>query len=168
MAELALDPRASMAQIAQRAGVSRVTLYGHVATRADLLTQVLAQHVSDAVAALAECSYDQGGAAMVNELVRCSWDLMASLGPLLAEAEAELGAASVRHAHGGVLARVDELISQGMAEGHLASTQPSQWLSYAYFSLLSGAAHLAATPQGRAEVVEELIESVTVLFQAQT
>ena len=168
LAALAADPRASMAQIAQRAGVSRVTLYGHVKTRAELLAQVLEEHVARAVTALADCTYDRGGAGMVDELVRCSWGVMAELGPLMAEAEAELGAQVVRGAHAGVLQRIDQLISQGVARGDLATTQPSQWLSYAYFSLLTGATQLAHGRANEGDVVDELIESVGILLQVQT
>lgn len=157
-----------MAEIAERAGVSRVTLYGHVSSRAELLSQVLEQHVDQAVTALADCTYERGGAAMVDDLVRCSWDVMAALGPLLSEAESELGARTVREAHAGVLQRVDELISQGVALGDLATKQPSQWLSYAYFSLLSGATQLANGRANQADIVEELIESVGNLFAVRT
>ncbi len=168
LAALAADPRASMAEIAQRAGVSRVTLYGHVNTRAELLALVLEEHVGRAVNALADCTYERGGAAMVDDLVRCSWGVMAELGPLMVEAEAELGARVVRQAHAGVLQRVDQLIAHGVAQGDLATTQPSQWLSYAYFSLLTGATQLSHGRANQADVVEELIESVGALLQVRT
>src|SRR5216684_4659102 len=49
---LARDPDASIADIAQAAGVGRVTLYGHFKSRADLIDAVLARTLEHADALL--------------------------------------------------------------------------------------------------------------------
>src|SRR4051794_6946267 len=52
VARLALDPEASVADIAKTAGVGRVTLYGHFGTRADLIDAVMTRTMERADAVL--------------------------------------------------------------------------------------------------------------------
>ena len=70
---LVRDPEATVARIAKEAGVGRVTLYGHYATRAELVDAAFRQATEEAGAILS--AVDTGGDPMaaLTRLITASW-----------------------------------------------------------------------------------------------
>jgi AcrR family transcriptional regulator len=140
LACLAANPRASMTEIAQAAGVGRVTLYGHFSSRRELLDAATAQTMRRAEAELAPLDLDGDPEEALDLLVRSSWRLVDDFHGLLTAAEHELGSDHIREHHDQTMLRVRQLIERGQAAGKFRTDLSSQWLTGSFFSLLQGAA----------------------------
>lgn len=122
------DPQASLAEVATAAGVGRVTLYGHFATREELLEATLARALERAEVTLAEV--DLGGPAIeaLDRVVRSSWEVVAGFHGLLAALERHVDAAHIRAHHGEPIRRLEALLERGRAEGSVRTDLPVGWL----------------------------------------
>src|SRR5690348_9184640 len=72
----AADPAASIAQVVRAAGVGRVTLYGHFATRADLIDAVFDRTIAQAEAALEALDLTGDPAQALVRLVDSFWRMV--------------------------------------------------------------------------------------------
>ncbi len=96
---LARDPDANVSEIAQAAGVGRVTLYGHFKTRADLVDAVLARTVAQADAVLDTTDTTGDPREALTRLIASTWQIVDQFRSLLRAAQSELTAGySVMHA----------------------------------------------------------------------
>jgi AcrR family transcriptional regulator len=141
---LARDPDASVGDIAQAAGVGRVTLYGHFKSRADLIEAVLARTVTHADAALD--GTDTGGdprAALVR-LVTSSWQIVDQFRAVLTAAQRELPTGQIRAGHDKVLRRVHALVDRGQRSGAFRADLPAQWMVGVCYSVMHAAAEECA------------------------
>lgn len=136
---LSVNPRASMAEIAQAAGIGRVTLYGHFSSRKELLEAVVEQTMHEAEVQLAPLDLGGDPRAALDLLIRSSWRIIDKLHGLMAAAEQELGADRIRDHHDRTLHRVRGLIERGQAEGAFRSDQSSSWITACFFAILHGA-----------------------------
>jgi AcrR family transcriptional regulator len=134
------DPDATIAQIAKRAGVGRVTLYGHFATRAELIDAVFAQVSAEADAVLDGVDTSGDPVEALARLVNATWRLVHRSRSLVAAVERELPAERVREHHDRHLARGTELIRRGRAQGVFRSDLPEQWLATTMYTLMHAAA----------------------------
>jgi AcrR family transcriptional regulator len=137
---LAANPRASMTEIAQAAGVGRVTLYGHFSSRRELIDAAAAQTMSRADAQLAPLDLDGDAREALELLVTSCWRSIHNFRGLLGAAEEELGADRIRQHHDELMLRVRRLIERGQAEARFRSDQPAEWLVACFFAILHGAA----------------------------
>jgi AcrR family transcriptional regulator len=153
---LAANPRASMAEIAQAAGIGRVTLYGHFSSRPELIRAVLAETMGHVEGHLAPLQLDGEPGAALNLLVTSSWRIIDRFHGLLEAAEQELGTEVIRGHHDQVMLRVRRLIERGQTEGAFRSDLPADWLASCFFAILhGGAAEIRAgrLSETRAEMV---------------
>lgn len=137
---LRTDSRASMADIAAEAGVSRVTMYGHFSSRGELVEAVFTRAMERADSALA--TLDRGGDPWdaLHRLVDASWQLIAASQLILRAAIDECGPDVVRQHHGEPFARVDKLIRRGRKSGIFRRDLPEAWLITCFYSILHAAA----------------------------
>ncbi|MFN4001823.1 TetR/AcrR family transcriptional regulator [Microcella sp.] len=137
---LTANPNASLADIAQAAGIARITLYGHFASRQDLLSALV--HTTMARVEAELDSVELGGDAWqaLESLVTSSWRLVNSLGVLRGVVEHALPAEEMHTSHSDPRARVEHLLIRGRTDGVFRSDQSVQWQTACYFSLLHGAA----------------------------
>ncbi len=137
---LGRDPTASIADIAQAAGVGRVTLYGHFGSRAELVDAVFRRALSHADAILD--AVDLGGEPRqaLTRLVASSWRILDQHSVLLLAAERELPSEHIRARHDGPMSRVQALIRRGQQDGAFRSDLPAQWLTAVFYSAMHGAA----------------------------
>jgi len=135
------NPDASLAEVAQAAGVGRVTLYGHFPSRQALVDAVLAHAIRQAHAVLDAEAIDHGAASdALSRLIRSSWPILAQHRGLLAAAQRELPPARIRRHHDQAMARVERLIARGQDEGDFRTDLPRPWLVATFYSLMHAAA----------------------------
>lgn len=137
---LRADPDASMAQIADVAGVGRVTLYGHFATRADLIDAALADVLDRGNRVLEGLDLDGDARAAFGRLVDSSWRLLDESRALLAVAQRELPQGRIRDLHEDLEGRVRRLLERGQREGVFRGDLPVAWLLATMHALMHAAA----------------------------
>lgn len=162
---LAANPRASMAEIAQAAGVGRVTLYGHFSSRKDLIEAATVQTMGRADAQLAPLNLDGDPRDALELLVTSSWRILTDLHGILGAAEQELGIDRIREHHDQTMLRVRRLIERGQAEGVFRRDQPAAWLTACYFAILHGAAtEIRAGRLSEAQATKEIPATIQALM----
>jgi AcrR family transcriptional regulator len=149
---LRANPDASVADIAQAAGVGRVTLYGHFATRADLLDAALVDVLDGSNRVLEELDLDGDPREALGRLVASSWTLLDEVRALVVAAQRELPPGRVRELHDGLEDRVRRLLGRGQREGAFRDDLPVGWLLATMHALMNGAANEVAS--GRLDPAE--------------
>jgi TetR/AcrR family transcriptional regulator, mexCD-oprJ operon repressor len=135
------DPDASVAAIAEQAGVGRVTVYGHYPSREALVDAVLGRAVAEAHRALADIDLDGLPAEQaLTELMRSSWQILDSHRRLLSAAHRHLPAERIRAHHDAALRRVQRLVARGQREGVFRTDLPRGWLVTCLYSVMHAAA----------------------------
>lgn len=134
------NPDASIADIAAVAGVGRVTLYGHFATRAELIDAALSDSIERGEQVLREVPLNGDAKAALQRLVASSWALIDQSRALLAAAQRELPAARIREMHEKAEARMRDLLIRGQHEGTLRADLPVTWLLTTTHVIMNGAA----------------------------
>ncbi len=137
---LGRSPEATLAEIAEAAGVGRVTLYGHFSSRAELLDAVI-QHVleqGDAVLEPVDLAGDPRKA--LARLIEASWEVLDRSRSILVAAQKELSPARIQELHHEPATRVARLVERGQAEGVFRSDVPVSWLVVTMHHLMHAAA----------------------------
>lgn len=137
---LSADPGASMADIAKAAGLVRVTVYGHFASREELIEAVLIRTIDRSEAELAEIDLDGDAVAALDRLVRRSWRIVDTFHRLLGVAEEALSNDRIMAHHAEPMARVQALIERGQREGSMRRDLGAEWLTSCYTAILHAAA----------------------------
>ncbi len=133
-------PTASMADIAKRAGLGRVTLYGHFASRAELLEGVVTRVLEQGAHALAAVDLSGNPRDALRRLIESSWVLTSRAASIIAAAEEELPPGRMQELHADPAARVEALIERGRSEGVFRTDMPTSWLVTVIHQILHGAA----------------------------
>jgi TetR/AcrR family transcriptional regulator, mexCD-oprJ operon repressor len=137
---LATDPRASMTDIAARAGLGRVTLYGHFSSRDELIEAVLVRTITRSEAELSAVDLSGDPLEALQRLVDRSWRIVHDFHLLLGVAEHALSNDQIRAHHGKPLARVQDLIERGQSEHRMRSDVTADWLTACMMAILHEAA----------------------------
>lgn len=135
-----IDPKASMSDIAKAAGVGRVTVYGHFASREELLEAVLVRTIDRSEAELAAVDLTGDPIVALERLVHRSWRIVDSFHRLLGVAEDALSNERILAHHAEPMARVRSLIERGQREGVVRRDLDSGWLTTCFTALLHAAA----------------------------
>jgi TetR/AcrR family transcriptional regulator, mexCD-oprJ operon repressor len=143
---LAVDPDASMSDIAAAAGLGRITIYGHFKTRAELIERVAHRVLGEANTVLAGVDLGGDAAEALARLVEATWRVTARSGSFVVAAEKALPPHVLREAHAGELEdRVRNFLAAGQRSGAFRSDLSTDWL----------VAMFAATVHAAANEIEE-------------
>lgn len=134
------DPDVTVAQIAQAAGVGRVTLYGHFPTRAALVDAVFERLTAEANAVLAATDTRGDPVAALARLTAASWQIVHRYRAVLAAAQRELPPERIRGHHDRHLRRMGSVIGRGRRDGTFRTDLPQQWLVTTAYSVMHAAA----------------------------
>lgn len=134
------DPDASVADIADEAGVGRMTLYGHFQNRAELIDAALVESIERGEEVLSEVPLEGDAREVFRRLVASSWVLIDQSRALLAAAQKELPAVRIREMHEKAEARMRNLLLRGQREGSFRRDLPVTWLLTTTHVVMNGAA----------------------------
>jgi AcrR family transcriptional regulator len=134
------DSRASMADIAAAAGISRVTMYGHFSSRQELIEAVLVRTIDRSEAELAAVDLDGDALDALERLVKRSWRIVDTFHRLLGVAEEALTNERVMAHHTEPMARIGGLIERGQRDGTIRGDLDVAWLTTCFTAILHAAA----------------------------
>jgi AcrR family transcriptional regulator len=134
------DPNASVDDIAKAAGVGRMTLYGHFATRAELVEAALVDALRAGEETLSAVDLTGDAREALARLLDVGWSLVAESAALLTAAQGTLPAGRIRQLHAAPAQRVEALIRRGQNEDAFRTDLPITWLVNAVHYILKGAA----------------------------
>jgi TetR/AcrR family transcriptional repressor of mexCD-oprJ operon len=134
------NPDASVSEIAQAAGVGRVTLYGHFSSRETLVEAAMIRVLEEGDRVLEGLDLTGDPGEALRTLIESSWRLTAQASGVLEAAQATLPPGRIHDLHAKPAQRVDELIRRGQAEDVFRADIPVSWLTGALHHLIKGAA----------------------------
>ncbi|HEU4544397.1 MAG TPA: TetR/AcrR family transcriptional regulator [Jiangellaceae bacterium] len=135
------DPDANVSEIAKRAGVGRVTLYGHFSSRAELVDAVYARTLEDSDHALEAVDLSGDPRAALDRLIASSWHIVDQFRSLLIAAQRSMPPERIRATHERPLRRISSLIARGRDEGSFRSDLPVEWMVALFHSVVHTAAN---------------------------
>lgn len=160
------DPAATVAQVAQAAGVGRVTLYGHYPTREALVGAALSEAVDRAERAMAAAGPAPTGSARADleRLLGAAWPALADGHGAVSAACRELPADEVDARHAPVVRSLRAVLDRGIAAGEIRGDLGTDWLVAAVSALVHAAAEQVATgAAGHEDATRHLLASVAAV-----
>ncbi|WP_067438902.1 TetR/AcrR family transcriptional regulator [Nocardioides jensenii] len=148
---LARDPDATINQVAQAAGVGRVTLYGHFDSRATLVAAVAERAMAEADSVLKDIDLGGDPVAALQRLIGATWAVTHRYGALVVAAERALPSEQVDQAHADLRARAERLLKRGQRSGAFRKDLPVSWL----VTVLHSVTHAAVTAVHAGELEAE-------------
>ncbi|MFE1961479.1 TetR/AcrR family transcriptional regulator [Streptomyces sp. NPDC059479] len=137
---LSRNSDASVIEIAQAAGVGRVTLYGHFPSRDVLVEAALTRLLDKGDEVLEEVDLAGDPRETLHALIESSWLLIAQSSAVLEAAQKSLSPGRIHDLHAKPEQRVGDLIGRGQAEGVFREDLPAKWLASVLHHVIKGAA----------------------------
>lgn len=164
---LSRRPNATMAEVAREAGLGRVTLYGHFASRAELLQAVVAHVIARGEETLAGVDLQGDPREVLTRLIHSSWHLVDQSRSVIAAAGEDLSPERIRQLHDTPAARVEGLIERGREAGVYRTDMPTSWQVAMLHQVLHGAAgEIANGRLASADAPHLIIETVFAVLDA--
>ncbi|MBE1489606.1 TetR/AcrR family transcriptional regulator [Plantactinospora soyae] len=162
---LSRNADASVSEIAQSAGVGRVTLYGHFPSREVLVEAALQRVLAEGEKVLESLDLTGDPRHALSVLIRSSWLLIAQSSAVLEAAQTALPPERVQQLHLKPAQRVDELIHRGQATGAFRVDLPPDWLTSVLHHVMHGAANdVAAGRLDRTDAPVFITETILAAY----
>jgi AcrR family transcriptional regulator len=155
---LAVNPGASMAEIAEASGLVRATLYRHFPTRDDLIRAMYSAALDDALKAILSVDPEQGKAT--DAIARVVDALLVVGDRYRILSEQRRGYPELREKEQSVGAPLIALVERGQRSGELRDDMPLRWMVAALGSLVNEALRAV----GRADI--DRAEAGTLVTQS--
>ena len=150
-------PDAGLAEVARASGLTRTTVYAHFSSREQLLEELGARALSDAVRTIDEAHPETGPAdAALVRVLQASWQQVGSHARLLEMITRALGSRAA-DMHAPVRERLLRLIRRGQHSGVFRRDVPERWLVTCYFTLVHTAGHEVASGAATYQEAEEAL-----------
>jgi TetR/AcrR family transcriptional repressor of mexCD-oprJ operon len=160
--ELTLDPGASMAAVAKRAGVVRATLYVHFPTREALIDAVTERAMTEAAEAVRMAEPANGDPAeALARVLAAAWRTVGRYHALVA-ISTRLGRASDHAMHAPVLSQLAPILERGRRDGSFDPSLPTEWMLAVALEIVHAASRAVASGQLEPDEAERLL-TTTVL-----
>ena len=137
---LSRNPEASVSEIAQAAGVGRVTLYRHFSSREALVEAALTRVLDEGDTVLGSLDLTGDPREALRILIESGWLLMAEASAVLEAAQATLPPGRIQELHAKPAQRVEALIRRGQSEKVFRADLPADWLTSVLHHVMKGAA----------------------------
>ena len=148
---LAVDPDASVQDIAKAAGVGRVTLYGHFESRTALVTEVATRAIAQTEESLRDLDLSGDPREAMARLLEATWLLTHRFGAIVVAAGQALPPDELRRAHEGPAKRVRALLKRGRQEHGFRADMPVEW----QISTIQAVLHAASGAVLRGEITTD-------------
>src|SRR5918999_851466 len=126
--------------VAGEAGVSRVTVYAHFATREQLLESVVERTVQRTTKALDAVEPERGPPLeALNRVIDIGWRDLDRNNAIAQAAGEQLTAEALRQAHETAHRRLSKLVDRGRRSGDFRTDVPAEWLVTAFHALIPAA-----------------------------
>lgn len=133
-------PGVSVAEVAEAAGIGRVTLYGHFPSRTDLAKALMERAFEETDAAWRGVDTSGPADEALERVLREQWYLMERNMNLRDNVVGDLSPQWLRERHDPILRRLEELLGRGRDEGVFRTDLPLSWMLTALYSLVHAAA----------------------------
>jgi AcrR family transcriptional regulator len=131
----------TMTEVAAAAGVGRVTLYSHFASREALLDAVIQRAIADTDHALAGLGLDDDPPDVaLTRLVERTWRILDRYRGVRAAALVKLDPAALRDHHDPIVHHVERIIVRGRRSGVFRVDLAVQWLVAMFYATVHAAA----------------------------
>lgn len=131
---------ASIVAVANEAGVSRVTVYAHFATREQLLEAVVERTVKRTMAALDAVQPEEGPPLeALARVIDVGWRDLDRNNAIAQAASEQLTAEAHKRTHQAAHRRLRKLIDRGRRSGDFRTDVPADWLVTAFHALIHAA-----------------------------
>jgi len=148
---LAVNPDASVQEIAKAAGVGRVTLYGHFDSRTTLVAEVATRAIAQTEASLSGVDFSGDPREAMERLLEATWHLTHRFGGIVIAAGQVLPPEEMRRAHAGPSKRARALLERGRREGRFRADMPVEW----QITTIQAVLHAASSAVHRGEIAAE-------------
>lgn len=131
---------ATIVGVANEAGVSRVTVYAHFATREQLLEAVVERAVQRTTEALDAVEPERGlPFEALGRVVDVGWRDLDRNNAIAQAAAEQLTPEALRHAHQAAHRRLRKLVDRGRRSGDFRTDVPAEWLVSSFHALIHAA-----------------------------
>ena len=154
--------------VANEAGVSRVTVYAHFATREDLLEAVVERAVQRTTEALDAVEPERGPPLeALGRIVDVGWRDLDRNNAIAQAAGELLTAEALKRAHRAAHRRLRKLVDRGRRSGDFRTDVPAEWLVTSFHALIHAAGDDVRAGRMRAgAALEALRATLPDLFSA--
>lgn len=159
---LAVNPDASVNEIAEEAGVGRITLYGHFDSRATLLREVSERAIAHTEEELARIDVDGDPRDALGRLLEATWHLTHRFGALVVAASQALSPEQMRRAHDEPYARARRVLERGRAAGEFRGDVPIDWQISVIQAILHGASAAVHRGEITADAAPALVRDTVI------
>ncbi|MDA1368614.1 TetR/AcrR family transcriptional regulator [Glycomyces algeriensis] len=156
----------SVAEVAEAAGIGRVTLYGHFPSRTELAKALMDRAFEETEAAWRDVDTTGPAGDTLERVLREQWHLMERNRNLRDNIIGDVSPQWLRARHDPILKRIEDLITRGQDDGAFRTDLPLSWMLTALYSLVHAAAdEITAGRLTTEQAPEILVASLRSLYR---